>query len=244
MHIHSKYSWDSSMDLETIANILIEEGIEYAAITDHVEFDRESLNFVLSKFLIRHQEINQINEKYEGKLKLLKAVEISEPHWYKEQVKWLIEKREFDFIMGSIHCYPKIAEKANHEIGTYLYYREMLKMVEENQIDVVGHLDYINRYYKTDVSDPKQVDEVLLAIKEHKQIIEINTSAKRRAQLELFPSKDKITRYKLLGGNYVIVGTDAHRENELVDNLEQAEDISRKTGLEPVTFEKRKRMVL
>ena len=167
MHIHSKYSWDSDMELQTIAEILMENKVEYAAITDHVEFDREDLNYVLSKFLIRNLEIDRINEKYQGKLRLLKAVEISEPHWYKEQVQWLTDKREFDFVMGSIHCYPKIVQEESEKYGTYLYYREILKMIEHNQIDVIGHLDYINRHYKKDYTDPSQLDEVILAIKEH-----------------------------------------------------------------------------
>lgn len=82
MHIHSKYSWDSKMEIEDIARILVENDIPYASLTNHVEFDREDLHYVLSKLSARHLEIKQVNEKYEGKLTLLESVEISEPHWY------------------------------------------------------------------------------------------------------------------------------------------------------------------
>ena len=70
-------------------------------------------------------------------------------------------------------------------------------------------------------------------------MIEVNTSAERRAGLNLFPSIDKICRYKLVS-DYVTIGTDAHRENELVDNLESAEYLSEEIGLQPVIFETRK----
>ena len=243
MHIHSKYSWDSKMELEDIARILVENGITYAALTDHVEFDREEIMFVRRKFSQRDREINEINKQYEGKLKLLKGVEISEPDLYPDQVKELTDAFDFDFVMGSIHHIPNLKESENKPYVTYLYYKRMLEMIEAGQIDVVGHLDYINRYYKKDYSDFQQVTEILHAIKEHNQIIEINTSAERRAGLNLFPSIDKICRYKLVSDD-VIIGSDAHRENELADNLEQAEYLSEEIGLNPVIFEKRKKIIL
>ena len=243
MHIHSEYSWDSKMKLEDIAKILVEHGIRYAAITDHVEFDREDIMFVRKKFSQRDHEMNEINKQYEGRLKLLKGVEISEPDLYPEQIKTLIDVFDFDFVMGSIHDIPNLKTSKNRKYVTYLYYQRMLKMIEAGNIDVVGHLDYINKYYHGDYSDFNQVTEVLHAIKEHDQMIEVNTSAERRAGLNLFPSIDKICRYKLVS-DYVTIGTDAHRENELVDNLESAEYLSEEIGLQPVIFEKRKRIVL
>ena len=80
MHIHSKYSWDSKMEIKEIARILVENNVRYATLTDHVELDREDVNFVLKKILARHTEIKEVNEQYEGKLKLLEGMEISEPH--------------------------------------------------------------------------------------------------------------------------------------------------------------------
>lgn len=243
MHIHSEYSWDSKMKLEDIAKILVENGIRYAAITDHVEFNREDIMFVRNKFSKRDREINEINKRYEGKLNLLNAVEISEPDWYPEQVKNLTDAFDFDFIMGSIHHIPNLKTSENKKYVNYLYYKRMLEMIEAGQIDVVGHLDYINKYYGKDYSDYDQVKEIFQAIKEHNQIIEINTSAERRARLNLFPSIDKICRYKLVS-DYVTIGSDAHQENELADNLEQAEYLSKEIGLKPVIFEKRKRIIL
>ena len=143
--------------------------------------------------------------------------------------------------MGSIH---KIDKSGTTDLDkkriTYLYYKEMLKMIEKGNFDVVGHLDYINRYYGKDYSEYNQVKEVLEAIKEHKKIIEINTSAERRVGLNLFPSIDKLTRYRLVDTS-VTIGTDAHRYHELADNLEQAEMACQEFGLEPVIFQKRKK---
>lgn len=242
MHIHSKYSWDSKMEIEDIARILVENDIQYAALTDHVEFGREDLHYVLSKLSARHLEVKQVNEKYEGKLTLLEAVEISEPHWYQDKVERLLGHTDLDFIIGSIH---KIDRNAKTELEkrkiTYFYYKEMLKMIEKGNFDVLGHMDYINKYYQKDYSNFRQIQEILEAVKEHQKVIEINTSAERRAGLNLFPSIGKICNYQLINGNYVTIGTDAHSENELVDNLEQAEYLTQEIGLEPVIFQKRKK---
>lgn len=247
MHIHSKYSWDcekyGKMEIEEIARILYENGISYGAITDHVEFDREPLAYVLAKLKIRNLEIDRANEIFGGKVTLLKAVEISEPHLYKDKVR-VLEELDLDFIIGSIHKIVKNAKTDYDKIyANYLYYSEILKMVEANQIDVVGHLDYIDKYYGKGYSSFYQVTDVVQAINENNQIIEMNTSAKRRYDSNVFPDLVKMGIYKL-GNDNVIIGTDAHQYNELTDNLNQAEMIKDKLNLKPVIYQKRKRIIL
>lgn len=248
MHIHSKYSWDcekfGKMEIEEIAKILYENGIRYGAITDHIEFDREPLVYVLVKLKERNQEIDRVNELYEGKVKLIKAAEVSEPYLYKDQVETLNELG-LDFLMGSIH---KIDRHAKTEIGIknayYEYYEKILKTIETSGIDIIGHLDYINKYYDYDHSDLYQVKEILEALKESDKIIEINTSGSRRNTYSTFPEVGKIAKYRLLGKKEIVIGTDAHKYSELTDNLEQAEFITAELGLEPVIYQKRKRIII
>ncbi len=248
MHIHSKYSWDcekwGKMEIEEIAKILYENGIRYGAITDHVEFDREPLAFVLTKFKIRNLEIDRANEIYEGKVTLLKGVEISSPHLYKNKVKALNEL-ELDFMMGSIH---KIQRKVTTDFdrihANYLYYYEMIKMIEANQIDVVGHLDYVDRYHGKDYSSIYQISDIIKLINEKNMIMEINTSAARRTNSKTFPSNEKLFTYALMGGNEIMIGTDAHQYSELLDNLDSGEEIANRLGLKPVIYQKRKRIII
>lgn len=174
---------------------------------------------------------------------MLKGVEISEPHLYPKQIETLTEAFNFDLVIGSIHNIPNVRTSKNKKYITRLYYKEILRMIESSNIDVIGHLDYINKYYGEDYSEDDQISEIFQAVKERDQIIEINTSAERRARLNVFPSVDKISRYKLVS-NCVTIGSDAHRYSELTDNLEQAELIAKLYGLKPVIYEKRKRIVL
>lgn len=240
MHIHSNYSWDCKMKLNDIAETLVKNGISYATITDHVELDKEPLPYVLTSLKIRNVEIDRINEIYEGKLVLYKGVEISEPNLYPKEVE-LINELSLDLIMGSVH---KIDRSAKTMVGIknayYEYYKRLMSMITTRKIDVVGHLDYINRYYDFNYFTPNQIKELLQAIKENNQIIEINTSAARRCSYSTFPTTDTIKEYRNIVGKYVTIGTDAHEVNELVSGLSDIDSLIDTYNIQPVVFEKRK----
>ncbi len=245
MHIHSKYSWDCKMELETIVERLIESGIYYAGICDHIEFNFEKEEEIIEKFKIRNLEIDKLNEKYFGKIKILKGAEISSPHLYLAKVERLAELN-LDYLMGSIH---KIDRKAKTEeekkIGTYNYYQDVLRMIKANQVDVIGHLDYINRYYKKDYSDESMIEEIFNVIKDNNQIIEVNTSSFRRGyHYSLsFPSSEKLGMYRKYKQE-ITIGTDSHKLDELNYMLEENTFIAKELLLKPVIFEKRKMIKL
>ena len=239
MHIHSKYSWDSKLELDEIAKELIKNDIKYGTITDHVELDRENIKDVIKNLKIRNKEIDDLNQKYDGKVRLLKGVEISSPHLYEGEVEE-ISGLDLDMVMGSIHEMNKTAKDNEKRKETFIYYNKILKMIKKNQIDVVGHLDYINKHYIEDYSSTFQLNEIFTALKETNTILEINSSASRRSCYQFtFPSYDKLKLYRSRI-NTVVIGTDAHEISEISDNLQNAEHIARLLDLKPVIYIKRK----
>ena len=241
MHIHSKYSWDSKMEIESAVKELIKYGIYYAGICDHVEFNYEKVDEVIEKFKIRNLEIDELNDKYYGKIKILKGAEISSPYLYPDKVERLKEL-DLDYLMGSIHKFDRNA-KTGFQLNkaTYDYYKSVLEMVKANQVDIIGHFDYINRYYKTDYSDSDFIEEIFEEINKTDLIIEVNTSAPRRTEglYSSFPSINKMEMYASLKKE-ITLGTDAHKESELNKMLSENSYIVNRKGLEPVVFEKRK----
>ncbi len=245
MHIHSKYSWDCKMEIEQAVKNLIESHVYYAGICDHIEFDFEKVEDIIEKFKVRNLEIDELNEKYFGQIKLLKGAEISSPHLYPAQVE-KISELNFDYLMGSIHKIDRKAKTVEEKkLGTYNYYKEILKMVSANQIDIIGHLDYINRYYKTDYSDELMIEEIFSVIKDNKQIIEINTSSFRRGYFYSlsFPSAEKLIMYRKYKEE-ITIGTDSHKLDELNYMLDENEYVAKRLSLKPVVFEKRKMIKL
>ena len=242
LHIHSNYSWDCKMELSKICELLVADGITHACITDHVEFDRENVNMVKEKMRIRNLEIDKLNYKYDGKLKLLKGIEVTTPHKYPKEFNEL-QKVDFDMIMGSIHKIPRANSELEKKSYTYAYYNEILKMVKFGGFDVVGHIDYINRYYGNGNTIYNQLAQIFSEIKYQNMIIEVNTSALRRCNQICFPSPEKLKYYKEFG-NHITIGTDAHDYDELNSNLLNVEYLTGQMGLVPVYYEKRKKKVL
>ena len=242
LHIHTKYSWDCDMELKDIVTGLIDNGVNIAALTDHVEPDREELKEVIEKFKIRNFEIDKLNDEYKGKIKLLKGMEITLPNKYPKYCKEL-NKLDNDVIMGSVHKVPRANSELERINYTYQYYQQILDMVNNSDIDIVGHLDYINRYFKTDHADYKQLCDIFMAIKHNNMVLEMNASANRRCNQLCFPEPKKLKIYSAMVKE-VTIGTDAHQKDELIDNLEKTEILATSLNLKQVYFEKRKKKVL
>lgn len=241
MHLHSWFSWDSSLDLYDINKILMNGNITFGCITDHIEFDRESVEEVLAKFKVRNIRIDEINKMNQGKIILLKGAEISSPYKYPEQCKYL-ESLDLDFIMGSVHEINKdITYEPSVREEFYRYYERVLDTITKSDIDCLGHIDYINRYYENDYFFENQLQEIFQALKEKNQIIEINTSANRRGCASTFPDYEKLKMYKQYQ-SYVTIGSDAHKKNEVLDGLDETHAMANSLGLRPVIYQKRKRI--
>lgn len=221
MHIHSKYSFDSKMEIKDIIGVLEEKKLKYLALTDHVEFSTQPVGEVIHRIKHRNEEIDELQST--TNIKLIKGLEISEPHLYEREVEYLNSITDLDYIIGSIHhIYRMPLRKMSNLKNAYnLYYESMLKMVENTDIDTLAHMDYIKKRISRNDYDPKIVTEILKTIIDRDIALEINTSGYRRCG-EYFPSNEILDEYIALGGKKVVLGSDAHNLNELYDNIHEA----------------------
>ena len=223
MHIHSKYSFDSSLKIKYILKRMEELHAKYIAITDHVEFSNQPVNEVMQRIRMRNLKIDELSKGTD--ITIIKGVEVSEPHLYPSAMESLKSLEDIDYIVGSIHhlCDASMKKMAGTEGAMNLYFESMLNMIHSADIDTLAHLDYMKRYLTTFNPDPKLVDEVLKAIIAKNIILEINTSGMRRCK-ETFPSPDIIKRYAELGGKKVVYGSDAHTLEQLGDYIPEAHE--------------------
>ncbi len=242
MQVHSKYSWNSKLELEEIVNVLLQHKCRYVGIADRVELDREEISDVVEKFKIRNLEIDELNKKYEGQITLLKSAEISKPYLYKEQIKKLNEL-DLDYTIGTIDPFSgdDIIRMTTREETTREYYKRIIRMIEEGQVDAIGNLDYVDLYFGKDYSDLCQISGMMHLLNETNRTLLINTSAERKAGLNVFPSLQKLCLYRLHQDQpSVIIGSDARQIKELTDNFEQADIICQELGLVQGVYQKRK----
>lgn len=226
MHIHSKYSFDSKMDIKEIIQKLEEKKLKYLALTDHIEFATQPVGEVIHRIKHRNEEIDELQST--TNIKIIKGVEISEPHLYESEVEYLNSIEDLDYVIGSIHhIYRMPLRKMSHLRNAYsLYYQSMLKMVSTANIDTLAHMDYIKKSVSRNDYDPEIITEILKTIIARNIALEINTSGMRRCG-EYFPSEEIINQYISLGGKNIVYGSDAHTLNELYDNIPEAtEDIN------------------
>ena len=110
-HMHSKYSFDGSEELDTICQTAIRRGLSEIAITDHMDiytglpYD-EQMNFEVPGGEQYHMDVSglyaglvQMKEKYAGQLKVRIGAELGQP-----QVLFIIWKRIW---MSIIMILPK-----------------------------------------------------------------------------------------------------------------------------------------
>lgn len=221
MHIHTRDSFDSSMKIEDIIKVQEKNGLKYMALTDHIEFSNQPVKEVVDRINRRNEEIDKLQET--TNIKLIKGVEISEPHHFSSESEILKEKCDIDYILGSIHhLYGMPIKKMNHYHNAYnLYLKSMLDMITYADIDTVAHLDYLKRHINNGSFDESLIEEILRLIVAKNLALEINTSGYRRCH-ECFPNNKILDLYASIGGKKVTYGSDAHNLSELYDHIEDA----------------------
>lgn len=239
MHIHSCFSWDSKLNLEPIAEKLDKKHIGYGALTDHVEFAFQPEPEVLYMLNKRNKELAKLEGKH--KVELLRGIEISEPHLYPAEMEILKDRDDLDYVLGSIHhVYGMPLKKMKDLSNCYdAYLRSVLQMVETADIDAVAHLDYIKRYFAGQFNQDV-LNQVLKTIIERDLALEINTSGYRRCG-KYFPSDEILETYATLGGKKIVIGSDAHHEREINENVDEARNyLTEKYNFQEGIYKKRR----
>ena len=164
MHVHSQSSHDSTATVADIANHALENGVSVLAITDHCDIQYYIENNV--KALIENSltEAENISKEFEGKVKILKGVELGEGIWNKEYTADILKSFNYDVVIGSVHAvryegytdpYSTIdfSKMSKDDLDKYLcaYFKDVLEMAENIPFHIMAHLTcplrYINGKY-------------------------------------------------------------------------------------------------
>lgn len=231
-HVHSKtYSWDSKLPIDTIVKQAEEKKLKYVVLTDHVELGWQWIEEVLHRLEDRDKEIDKLQAK--TKVKIVKGIEVSEPHLWIDELKIIRDRIKLDCIYGSIHNLLGLPLKkvANNDHIEELYARNLLEMVEstdETSLDVISHLDYIKKYnMQKNISDEMLI-KILTAIIENNLALEVNTHT--RDMDDQYPSKHILDIYKELGGKKITIGSDSHEKGEFYKGIPEASELAENYG--------------
>ncbi len=256
LHNHSVFSMDSNTPMEDNIKTAIDKNLKYLSITDHMEIMKSTDKYWESLDAPGYfEEFNRLKDKYKDKINLLAGVEVGIQETTAAIVDDFVKEFEYDFVIGSIHC---LFEKDLYAGGYYeklkpeelykIYYEEMYKSVKAmKNFDVLGHIDYIDRYLDNyfDVPDQDENKEVIIEILKElinsNRGIEINTGGFRKGLPYLHPHRKILSWYRELGGEIVTIGSDAHKSYDIGYKNEKAMEYLKSFGFSGVyVFENRK----
>lgn len=249
-HIHSEFSFDSSLKVEDIlekkANLQI--GI---TLTEHVDLDIPELPVIdVSSYLNFYDEYRSDS--------FLLGLEIGLSSYAIDKINSFANKNSdsLDIIIGSIHSvdnkdlFYSMREDnlCKHDIYEK-YLNTMLFCVRKfDFFDTLAHIDYICRYAKFIDTQlylhefPELIDEILKTLIAKNKCLELNT--RRLSSENAFSSLlDIYNRYKILGGKYVTIASDSHNKDNIGANFDLAKNFLKLTNLQSVYFKNRQLIV-
>ncbi len=246
-HIHTKFSTDSTMNIEDAIEVAGEQGIGLI-ITDHMDYK----HCVPNEFIFDPDEYFNEYGVYRNE-KLLIGVEIGFKEEALKEIRNLVNNYPFDFILGAIHIvngmdiYYKDYYMGKSKKQAYEeYLKAILLLVKHHDLfDSLAHIDYITRYstyedknlYYTEF--PDLIDSILKELSNADKAIEINTRCihdKKTADNLI----EILQRFKELGGKYITIGSDAHNPEDIGINFDRVKEIVHMCNLKPVYYKKRK----
>lgn len=256
-HIHTSFSCDGKASPEEQIERAIELGIKQICITDHEDIGfppKHGYVFLVNtdKYFAK---LGELKEKYADRLEICIGIELGLQTAYFDEINAFAKSKPFDFIIGSTHlvdcedpCLSDYFDRQSETDAISVYLKEVLRNVcTFDNLDVVGHIDYIVRYTNSKGKDYNChdyfdiIDEILKTVIAKGKGIECNTSRIGNGYLHCNPHEDIIKRYKQLGGEIITLGSDSHLPATLAHGFSQAGEILKNAGFEYYTvFENRK----
>lgn len=258
-HTHSNFSQDGKMNTDTACQAAINQGLAGIAFTDH--FD---INYPYPDFVFRFEpeeyfeNIEKIKYQYKDKIKVLAGIEIGiMPDTIDENLQ-IIQQNNFDYVLASVHVVdgmdPYMMDYYNDRTKHQAYERyleEIYRIITLfNDFDMFGHFDYVIR--------PAAYDDRTMRYRDHSDLFdsifkaliskgkgfEINTGSyrdrtdgKKLAEYDI----NILKRYKELGGEFVCLGSDAHKPEHIGLKFSQFSELLKEAGFKYlVHFEQRK----
>lgn len=244
-HTHTSFSSDTDVPAEQIIKRAIEIGLDTICITDHMDKDYSKDNDLFQlDTKTYYNEIKRLQKLYADQIDIRIGVETGlQPHlgtFYKEYVK----QYPFDFVIGSVHVlegkdpyYPGTFEGKTDEEMYRLFFEETLQNVKQNNdFDVLGHMDYIVRYGKKQEESYSYhrfadiIDEILKHLILQGKGLELNTAGWKYGLNFCHPHTDILKRYKELGGEIITIGSDGHRPEHIAYGFDRVGSLLKENG--------------
>ncbi len=241
-HLHTHHSPDSEAAFDDIARAACAAGLSAVTVTDHVEMGA----FIREGYVLSHPaslaETAEAAERWRGRLTILRGVELGEPLENLTEAEKLLDA-PLDFVPASLHNLPGIDDFYFLNYGEWdiprlldQYFAQLLGMVHWGRFDSLAHLTYPFRYLPPRWREEgygrwqECIDTVLSTLAEKGLALEINVSGLRQEIGRTLPDLPIIRRFRELGGEWVTVGSDAHRPEDVGRHIQDGLALAAEAG--------------
>jgi histidinol-phosphatase (PHP family) len=203
--------------------------------------------------------ISKLKEEYKDRLEIYTGLEID---YFDGDNRDIFNRYQIDYQIGSVHFFSDHVNNTYYSVDgsdedfkrtlneyfdgdikslVRTYYKQLAKMIEQHQPDILGHLDVIKKNNDSEkyFSEQEQwyIDEIykmLDVVKHHGTIVEVNTGGITRGYIkEPYPSKWILKVCKDKGIN-VMVNSDAHSVKHIDGCFDLAYSYLREVGYKKI----------
>ena len=252
-HLHTDQSPDSTVPIDVYAALAVEQGIPEICITDHVDFDPRDPAFEYTRYEDRERVVRGAAERWAKQGVTIRfGAELTYNRRWEADVRAHLARYHYDYMIGSVHDWPESpywpsrvrAWVQGRSIDDVVapYYAEIIAAAQSGLFDTIGHLDVVKRYLHPYVTAahlaarPDLQEPALRALVESGTALEVNSSGLRYPGAETYPSVAVVARYRELGGERVVVGSDAHARGSFAHRLGEAYGHLIEVGFDHLTF--------
>ena len=251
-HMHSRVSFDGHDTGEALAKAALAAGLKEICFTDHLDYDplgtMPDIAFDTGVYNAEYDHLELPG------LKIRRGCEFGMTADNLEQFQTDLQRRHFDFVLGSIHFVDDLDvyfEPFWRGKTVFQAERRYLEATLDcvrihSDFDVLAHLTYIAKTHchpaprPVPYSEHQEIfDEILRILAAKGKGLEMNTSGVDRCG-DFLPTAGIFRRFKEPGGEIVTVGSDAHRCNRVGQYSHEACRILKDIFGYVCTFEDRK----
>ncbi len=194
LHIHSNWS-DGASTIEDYVKKALEMGYRYIAITDHSKSLKVAGGLTEEELLKRNYEIDRLNEKYSGKIKILKGTEVDIlPDGSLDYPDEILA--QLDFVVAAIHS--RFSQDNTERI---------LKAINNPYVNAIAHPT--GRVIGQREGYPLDLERIMKAAAEIGTALEVNSYYNR---LDL---RDAHCRMAKRFGVKLVISTDSHHVDHM-----------------------------
>ncbi len=260
-HVHTSFSHDGGGTVDEYCERATAQHLKAVGFCEHVDLD--SRDFVSGRhdYEAYRAAVMEARERWGGRLVILMGAEVGYVPRVHDEIRAFLGGHPYDFVIGSVHAindgasgvseeYEALETFARMEITEAYgeYFETVRQMVVSGLFDAVGHLDLINRFGVNYLPEKLEwgrfygaLRRIFEGVIKREMAVEINTSGLRQAPQATYPPRELLQLYREVGGEKVMIGSDAHAIKDLGAGVPAALKLARDLGLNPfVCFKDRK----